>query len=62
MDDDDIYAIREKTVLHTEQIANLRYELKTQANHIRSLELKWYGVVAGLVGTVFMLAKMAGWV
>ncbi len=62
MDEESIYAIRETTVIHTEQIATLRDELKRQATDIRSLELKWYGVVAGLVGTVAIIAKMGGWV
>jgi hypothetical protein len=62
MEDDDIYAIKETTAIHTEQIGHLRDELKRQATDIRSLELKWYGVVAGLVGTVAVIAKMGGWV
>jgi len=58
--EDEFYAVRETQAVHTEQIGHLRDELKRQATEIRSLELKWYGVVAGLVGTSILLAKVGG--
>ena len=60
MEDEDFYAVKETQAVHTEQITHLRDELKRQATDIRSLELKWYGVVAGLAGTIVVLAKLGG--
>ena len=61
MNDDDIYQIKEDVAVHSEQITALKDELKRQMGQIRSLELKWYGVVAGLAGTIILLARMGGW-
>lgn len=61
MNDEDIYQIKEDVAVNKEQIGALRNELQRQMGQIRALELKWYGVIAGLVGTIGVLAKLGGW-
>lgn len=62
MEDKDFYEVKETQAVQAEQISALRDELKRQMVQLRSLELKWYGVVAGLGGTIVLLAKLGGWV
>ena len=60
LEDKEFYAVQAMQAVHAERLAEQNRRLDEALKRVRALELKWYGVVAGMTAAVAVIARIGG--